>query len=261
MSSPDEDKIRLQKLLAEAGQGSRRQIEAMISAGRITVNGKKAQLGDRAEARDRICVDGNRIRLGPASRSRVLAYHKPFGEVCTRQDTEGRKTVFEQLPPLANARWIGIGRLDLNTSGLLLFTTDGQLANSLMHPSSQIEREYAVRTFGQASAEALRQLQTGVALEDGIARFDSIRDAGGAGMNHWYHVVLREGRNHEVRRMWASQGLEVSRLIRVRFGPVELGRKMRPGEWRELDPQELKTLRAQVPQRVAGQPRAASKRH
>jgi 23S rRNA pseudouridine2605 synthase len=235
---------RLQKALANAGLGSRREIETWIAAGEITVNGRIAQLGDRVDPSDRIHVRGRRISLRPMGRARVLVYNKPEGEVTTRRDPQGRTTVFERLPPLNEGRWIAIGRLDITTSGLLLFTDQGALAHALMHPSAGIEREYAVRVLGVVTEDTLRRLAQGVELEDGPARFESLRDAGGRGSNHWYHVVLKEGRNREVRRLWASQGVNVSRLIRLRYGPVELGRWVRRGHWRELSPAELARLYA-----------------
>ena len=237
---------KLQKILANAGLGSRREIETWIREGRVTVNGKVATLGQRAGERDLIRVDGRpveRWRLA-GSAWRVLAYFKPEGEMTTRSDPEGRPTVFERLPRLRSGRWIAIGRLDLNTSGLLLLTTSGELANRLMHPSSEIEREYAVRVLGEVSPETLARLKSGVLLEDGIARFDEILDAGGRGANHWYHVILREGRNREVRRLWESQGVMVSRLIRVRYGNVQLGRRLRPGRWEELPEEQVRALAA-----------------
>ena len=236
-------KERLQKILARAGLGSRREIEDWIRAGRVAVNGRTARLGDQAGPRDRITIDGRPVRLQPAER-RVILYHKPAGEVCTRRDPEGRPTVFRNLPRVKGGRWIAVGRLDLNTSGLMLFTTDGELANRLMHPSREIEREYAVRVLGQVPAEILDALQRGVQLEDGPARFESITDAGGEGANHWYHVVLKEGRYREVRRLWEAAGVTVSRLIRIRFGPVRLPRNLRTGHWRELGGRELDALLA-----------------
>lgn len=237
------EKIRLQKLLAEAGLGSRREIEEWVKAGRITLDGTQARLGDKASVMDAVCLDGDRLRLQrQAAPARVLAYHKPDGEISTRKDPEGRQTVFERLPRLRSARWIAIGRLDLTTSGLLLFTTDGALANALMHPSREVEREYAVRVLGEVDVATLQRLRDGIRLEDGPAKFDSITDAGGSGANHWYHVVLKEGRNHEVKRLWESQGYSVSRLIRVRYGPIALGRTLKPGTWRDLDEPELQAL-------------------
>ena len=228
---------RIQKVLAQAGIGSRREIEGWIKAGRISINGQSAQLGDKITTADKVRLDGQLLHPGQAStqKTRILAYHKPVGEVCTRKDEKDRPTVFEKLPRIKNGRWIGIGRLDINTSGLLLFTNDGELANKLMHPSSEIEREYAVRVFGEASKETLKALVNGVDLEDGKARFTSIHDGGGKGTNHWYHVTIMEGRNREVRRMWESQGISVSRLIRVRYGPYFLPRDLRPGHYHDLD--------------------------
>ena len=220
---------KIQKVLARAGYGSRREIEGWIEAGRIKVNRQLAKLGDRIGPDDRVSLDGKPLtRLHHAPRRRVIAYHKPIGEVCTRQDPEGRPTIFQHLPRIQNSRWIAVGRMDINTVGLILLTTDGELANRLMHPSSQVEREYAVRVLGEATAEKLQQLQQGVMLEDGMAHFDRILDSGGEGANHWFHVTLKEGRNREVRRLWEAVGLKVNRLIRIRYGNIELGRKLRP---------------------------------
>jgi 23S rRNA pseudouridine2605 synthase len=239
---------RLQKFLAQAGYGSRREIENWIRDGRISVNDKPAELGVSVSTTDRIRIDGRLIAAtSPVSRPpRTMAYHKPAGELTTRKDEEGRPTVFDNLPKLRNGRWISVGRLDFNTAGLLLVTTDGELAHRLMHPSWQIEREYAVRILGAVDDAVLQRLQEGVMLEDGMAAFASIRDAGGQGINHWYHVTVREGRNREVRRLWESQGLQVSRLIRIRFGPVELPRSLRAGRFQDLTPQELAALYAAV---------------
>lgn len=227
---------KLQKVLARAGLGSRRQIERWIEEGRVTIDGQPAMLGARVTPHQALRVDG---RMVPAHaiepKPRILIYHKPEGEVCTRSDPQGRPTVFEKLPKLRGARWINIGRLDYNTSGLLLFTTDGELANRLMHPSREIEREYAVRVLGKVSDEMLARLKEGVMLEDGPAHFVSITDAGGAGANHWYHVVLKEGRNREVRRLWEAVGIKVSRLMRIRFGPVQLPAHFHTGRTVELD--------------------------
>lgn len=243
-------KERLQKYLARAGLGSRRQMEEWIQAGRITVDGKVASLGDQVQGSQVVKADGERVRAGDVAR-RVLAYYKPVGQVTSRHDPEDRPTVFDKLPPPEGGRWITVGRLDLNTQGLLLLTTDGELANRLMHPSSEIEREYAVRVLGAVEPSILRRLREGVTLEDGQARFDAIRDAGGSGANHWYHVVLREGRNREVRRLWESQGIAVSRLLRVRYGPVLLRRGLRPGQWDELDQVQLRRLLQAVGMRSA----------
>ena len=233
---------KIQKVLARAGYGSRREIETWIEQGRIKVNRQLAKLGDRIGPEDRIFLDGKPLRIQHAPRLRVIAYHKPVGEVCTRQDPEGRPTIFERLPRIQNARWIAVGRLDINTSGLLLLTTDGELANRLMHPSSEIEREYAVRVLGEITPENLQHLQTGVMLDDGIAHFDRILDSGGEGSNHWYHVTLREGRNREVRRLWEAVGMKVSRLMRIRYANIELGRSLRPGKFRDLESDELQQL-------------------
>jgi 23S rRNA pseudouridine2605 synthase len=239
---------KLQKVLARAGFASRRELEEWIAAGRVSVNGKIATLGERVGEHDIIRVDGRvvqRARLAPRQR-RVLIYHKPLGEVCTRSDPERRPTIFDNLPRLTNGRWITIGRLDINTSGLLLLTNDGELANRLMHPSSEIEREYAVRVLGEISKETLERLRSGVQLEDGEAHFDRLVDAGGEGANHWYHVTLREGRNREVRRLWESQGVAVSRLTRVRYGNVTLPRSVRPGRFADLKGPDLEGLLALV---------------
>jgi len=235
---------KLQKVLARVGLGSRRELEQRISEGRVSVNGKVATLGDRVGPGDVVRVDGHVIgqaaMQGPERR--VLVYHKPLGEVCTRSDPEKRPTIYEKMPPVRNGRWVAVGRLDVNTTGVILLTTDGELANRLMHPSSNVEREYAVRVFGEVSPEVIQKLRDGVMLEDGPAHFDHLYDAGGDGANHWYHVTLHEGRNREVRRLWESQGVTVSRLIRVRYGPVQLGRRLRPGRYEELEGETLQEL-------------------
>ncbi len=237
---------RLQKVMARAGIGSRREVERWMEEGRIKVNRKPAKPGIRVTATDEIRLNGERVhpfpRDGSSQRVRVLLYNKPAGQITTRKDPEGRDTVFSHLPKIRGARWIAIGRLDYNTSGLLLFTTDGDLANRLMHPSASIDREYAVRTLGEATERQLQQLRDGVQLEDGMARFSDIVDSGGKGTNHWYHVVLQEGRNREVRRMWEAVGLTVSRLMRVRFGPIVLGSGVRVGKSRELSREEIRQL-------------------
>lgn len=242
--------VRLQKLLAAAGLASRRQVEQWIVEGRLTVAGRVAKLGDRADAGDEVCLDGRKLDLGPQRpvTHQVLLYHKPVGEVTTRRDPQSRPTVFERLPGPEHGRWIVVGRLDVNTSGLLLFTTDGELAHRLMHPSSCIEREYLVRVRGRADPESLRKLLRGIPLDDGPAAFDRIVEASSQSDDRWprsvpsaestnasYRVVLHEGRNREVRRMWEAVGYEVSRLLRIRFGPIELPRELRPGQWRLLD--------------------------
>lgn len=243
---------RLQKVLAQAGLGSRRSIEAWIEAGRVQVNDHVARLGERVGAADQLRLDGRLIptrRLAAAPACRVIAYYKPAGVICSRRDEAGRPTVYERLPPLRAGRWVGIGRLDLNTSGLLLFSNDGGLANRLMHPSGGIEREYAVRVLGEVDGAMLERLRAGVELADGRARFERITARGGSGSNRWFQVVLREGRKHEVRRLWESQGLTVSRLIRVRFGSVELPRERRQGDWWELGAEEVERLLGASPLR------------
>ncbi|MCU7852027.1 MAG: pseudouridine synthase [Candidatus Thiodiazotropha sp. (ex Monitilora ramsayi)] len=235
---------RLQKVLANAGMGSRREIEGWISAGRVEVNGNIAQLGLRVLPNDDIKVDGRKIsfrRLEPPERE-VMVYNKPEGELVTRKDPEGRRTVFERLPKLKHGRWIPVGRLDINSSGLLLLTTDGELANQLMHPSQQVEREYAVRVMGQVTEEQLEQLVNGVELEDGPARFEEIVESGGEGINRWYHVVIMEGRQREVRRMWEAVGAKVNRLKRVRYGSVMLESALKVGRWRYLSDKEIDEL-------------------
>ena len=254
MKPSEEPAERLQKVLAAAGLGSRREIETWISEGRITINGRPAKLGDRIRGVDRISVDGKPVKAlerGSETRRRVILYHKPEGELTTRKDPEGRPTVFEALPRLRGSRWVSVGRLDTNTSGLLIFTNDGALANKLMHPSSQIEREYAVRVLGKVTDEQLALLKRGVKLEDGMAAFDDIQEAGGEGANHWYHVILREGRNREVRRLWEAVGVTVSRLIRVRFGALALPRDLPRGSWRDATEEEANGLLAAAQMPVA----------
>ncbi|CAI2016186.1 23S rRNA pseudouridine(2605) synthase RluB [Serratia fonticola] len=241
---------KLQKVLANAGHGSRREIETMIEAGRISVDGKIAKLGDRVEvvAGMKIRLDGHVVSIKESEEAvcRVLAYYKPEGELCTRSDPEGRPTVFDRLPKLRGSRWVAVGRLDVNTSGLLLFTTDGELANRLMHPSREVEREYAVRVFGQIDDEKLKQLSKGVQLEDGPAAFRTITFQGGEGINQWYNVTLTEGRNREVRRLWEAVGVQVSRLIRVRYGDIDLPKGLPRGGYTELDLKAINYLRELV---------------
>jgi 23S rRNA pseudouridine2605 synthase len=235
---------RLQKVLANAGLGSRREIEDWIRAGRVKVDGRLAQLGDRVDSEARITVDDRPVgakRLRSGERYLIL-YNKPEGEVVTRDDPEGRRTVFERLPRLPGGRWIAVGRLDINSSGLMLFTTDGELANRLMHPSRQVEREYAARVLGEVSQEMLERLVHGVELDDGPARFEDLVESGGEGANRWFHMVIMEGRNREVRRLWEAVGARVNRLKRVRFGPVILDSSVRAGHWRNLTPDERKAL-------------------
>ncbi len=240
---------KLQKVLARLGLGSRRTLEQWIKEGRISINGQVAHLGARVEARDSISVDGRPVKREELEQDirRVLIYNKPEGEVCTRKDPEGRPTVFDRLPRPKAGRWINIGRLDINTSGLLLFTTDGELANRMMHPSFEMDREYAVRVRGEVTDEMIETLKEGVMLEDGKANFTDIQRApGGEGFNRWFHCVVMEGRNREVRRLWESQGVVVSRLKRVRFGPVFLTSEIKQGRWRELTQAELNILSAEV---------------
>lgn len=238
---------RLQKFLASHGLGSRREIEAWIQEGRIKVDGQLASLGQKVTLKNRIALDGKLLRLDTLRIGqpfpKVLLYYKPEGEICTLNDPEGRKTVFQSLPPLRGKRWIMIGRLDINTLGLLLFTTDGELANRLMHPKYEIEREYAVRVHGQVTQAMLTRLRTGVELEDGLAHFDTVTPAGGEGSNQWFHVTLKEGKNREVRRLWESQdGIRVSRLTRVRFANLLLPRDMRRGRWDYLSKLDIQKL-------------------
>jgi len=287
MKKPSSEK--LHKVLADVGLGSRRSLERWIEAGRVSVNGVRAKLGARVVPTDLIRVDGRRISRHPpgtrrseGTKVRVLRYHKPVGEICSRADPVGRRSVFHRLPNIVGGRWIAVGRLDINTCGLLLFTNTGELAHRLMHPSSGIEREYAVRVLPWSSTEGtespraklivnansiqsnlsdeatsnkmvsaalLKRLKEGIQLEDGLARFERITDIGGQGQNHWYHVVVKEGKNHEVRRLWEATGLRVSRLIRIRYGSVELTRSLRPGRWEELTPKEVMELATSVGQK------------
>ena len=236
---------RLQKILAQAGVGSRREMEEWIAAGKITVNGEVAQLGQSVVPTDKVKIGGRLINIrftGSSRPPRVLMYHKPEGEIVSRDDPDGRPSVFAALPRMRGGRWINVGRLDFNTSGLLLFTTSGDLANKLMHPSSQLVREYAVRVLGELTMDAQQQLLSGVQLEDGPANFASLVDAGGEGANHWYKVTIFEGRNREVRRMFEAVGCTVSRLIRVRYGPFILPPQLKRGRSRELTEVEIKVL-------------------
>lgn len=241
---------KLQKVLANLGNGSRREIEAMIVAGKISVDGKIATLGDRVDvnANPKIRINGHLVQLRSKEKEvcRVLAYYKPEGEICSRHDPQGRANVFERLPRIKNARWINIGRLDINTSGLLLFTTDGELANRLMHPRHEIEREYAVRVFGNITDQQLNQLRKAVQLEDGPAAFNSIKPQGGDGLNQWFNVVITEGRNREVRRMWEAVGVQVSRLLRIRYGNITLPKGLSRGTWMELGIDSVNYLRQLV---------------
>ncbi|MBV9621354.1 MAG: rRNA pseudouridine synthase [Gammaproteobacteria bacterium] len=247
--------IRLQKLLAASGLGSRRTIEDWIRAGRLTLDGRTAQLGDRAGPHADIRLDGEPLRLQASGTPEALLYYKPVGEVTTRRDPQGRPTVFDRLPPPRSGRWVVVGRLDVNTAGLLLLTTDGALAHRLMHPSGEVEREYRVRLRGTPGADVLTRLLKGVALEDGPARFDRIEGTGeGSGSHSSFSVVLREGRNREVRRLFQAVGFEVSRLLRVRYGPIALPTRLRPGQWQPLGPQELSGLAGTAQSPPAGRP-------
>ncbi len=230
---------KLQKMLAHAGLGSRRDMEQLIEAGRVTVNGKVAGVGVRVGPQDVVQVDGRVVRLSfSGDDTKILLYHKQEGEIVSRDDPQQRAEVFERLPPIRGGKWIAIGRLDFNTSGLLIFTNSGDLANRLMHPRFEVEREYAVRILGQVSDVQAAQLTAGIELEDGPARFEQLLDQGGEGSNHWYRVVLKEGRKREVRRMFEALGFMVSRLIRVRFGILALPPRLKRGQWMELDPAE-----------------------
>jgi 23S rRNA pseudouridine2605 synthase len=241
---------KLQKVLARAGLGSRRQAETWIGEGRVSVNGAVATLGDRVEGDEDIRFDGKRVPTRPEEEveRRVILYHKNPGEVATRNDPENRPTVFDNLPRLRGVRWVQVGRLDISTSGLMLFTTDGELAHRLMHPSNEFVREYAVRVHGELTDDKRRALLEGVELEDGISKFRSIEDAGGSeeGANHWYKVTLIGGKYREVRRLLESQGLEVARLIRTRFGDIELPPQLRQGRWMDMPAEQVEQLVKQV---------------
>ena len=245
-------KERIQKVLANVGVASRRKIEELILEGKITVNGRPAEVGQKIDHHDKIRVGGKTIALSrTAQELRVLLYKKRVGEMVTRDDPEGRRTVFRKLPEIEDGRWIAVGRLDLNTSGLLLFTNHGELARRLMHPSYEIEREYAVRVLGEITEDTLEKLRTGVRLDDGMGHFEKLHSTDGplddedqapGAANRWFNVVVKEGRHRLVRRLWESQRCQVSRLIRVRFGPIELGRGIRSGTARELNPGEIRML-------------------
>ena len=239
---------RIQKILSRAGYGSRREIERWVKAGEIMVNGVQAEVGQAISETDKVVLRGQVLKLSSKlnAKPQVLLYHKKNGEISSRKDPEGRPTVFDNLPPLSSGRWIQVGRLDINTDGLLLFTTDGELANRLMHPSYEIEREYAARILGEVSDEHIDNLLKGVELDDGNAKFNTVKFAGGEGVNKWYHVTLNEGRNREVRRLWESQDLVVSRLRRIRYGNVELKRSLRPGAFEDMDVRAMRSLYEKV---------------
>jgi 23S rRNA pseudouridine2605 synthase len=241
--APEGVTYKLQKVLAQAGLGSRRDMEQWIIAGRVAVNGVTAKIGTRVGAHDEVKVDGRLLHVtAPSQLPQVLLYHKPEGEIVSSDDPAGRPTVFDKLPRLRGAKWVAIGRLDFNSCGLLIFTTSGEIANRMMHPSRELEREYAVRVLGKLSDEQIARLHAGIKLNDGTARFESIVSEGGEGANRWYRIVLKEGRNRIVRRMFEALGLQVSRLMRVRFGPVVLPSRLRRGQFQELVPEETRQL-------------------
>ena len=233
---------RIQKLIANAGYGSRRWAERLIEQGRISINNQEAKLGDKAVIADKVTIDGRLIDLGRYSQeeTKVLILNKQAGVICSNKDEEGRQSVFEYLPE--NTRWVMVGRLDLNTSGLLLFTNNGDLANKLMHPSSEIDREYAVRVLGKVEEEHIKKLTNGIELEDGFAKFHRVTLGGGEGANRWYHVVVREGRKREVRRLWEALDFKVSRLIRTRFSDIRLPEKLRANQSEYLKPKQVQAL-------------------
>ncbi|WP_249384064.1 23S rRNA pseudouridine(2605) synthase RluB [Chitinivorax sp. B] len=235
--------MRLQKILALTGLGSRREMEELISAGKVEVNGAVATLGQKVAFGDKVRVDGKNVFLKwPDRLPRVILYHKQEGELVSRDDPDGRTTVFDRLPTVQSSKWVAVGRLDFNTSGLLIFTTSGELANKMMHPRFEVDREYAVRILGELTPEQMKEATKGIELDDGPAHFQHISDQGGEGRNRWYRVVLREGRNREVRRMFEYFGTTVSRLIRVRFGPISLPGRLKRGTWTELEPQDVQKL-------------------
>ena len=233
---------KIQKVLARAGVASRRMIEQWLQQGRIKVNGSLAKLGDRIASPDEVIVDGSCIDVWQKQSSRMLIYNKPAGEICSHNDPEGRLSVFDHLPELKVGRWLSVGRLDMDTHGLLLFTNNGEWAQQLMHPKAHIEREYAVRIYGDVTIVMTRQLTKGVILEDGFARFEDIQQVGDIKKNTWFHVVIMQGRNRIVRRLWESQGVTVSRLIRVRYGHLSLPRRLAQGEYQELPQQDIDQL-------------------
>jgi len=239
---------RLHKVLARMGVGSRREIERWIKQGLVEVDGQIAQLGQSSEGVERVCVNGVNFTLQKDIPTQFLQYHKPDNEICSRKDPENRQTVYDHLPKLMQGRWVAIGRLDLTTSGILLFTTNGELANALMHPSAGVDREYLVRVHGKVTPEIIYRLREGVKLDDGVAHFTDVQERPSKSTNKWLQVVLQEGRNHEIKRMFESQGLQVTRLIRIRFGPIALDDTLKKGQYRTLTNKEIKALNVLVRQ-------------